>query len=665
MDSDQISQIAAIYHESHDTKKLRRKRGRRQSSGTHVPIRQPPTVRLDHHIFTKGEWKRARLRNHPRVSISVSLARTDKCQDPAAEDKHAKVSAIADTGAQSDLWSLNEFLACGFSREDLHPISLSMSAANHSRIPIEGAFFAKLAMQSENGQIASCHSMVYVSGAVEAMYLSYESLLNLGLLSRSFPSISTWDEGLTAISNSRNTRCPPSRVSATRLLHDGCDAPNPAHGTNCLCPQRTATPPRPSQLPFPCTPDNNKRMKKWLLDRYAASTFNTCPHRALPCMEGPPIEIHVDPAATPRACHTPANVPLHWQQRVKDDLVRDEALGVIERVPYGEPVTWCHRMVVTRKHDGSPRRTVDLSPLNKFCQRETYAMESPFHLARRIPKNTWKTVTDAWNGYHNVPLRQSDRHLTTFITPFGRWRYTRAPQGFLSSGDGYNRRFDAILAEFERKERCVDDTIHYDGELEKHWWRIIDFLTRVGRAGIVLNPEKFQFAERSVDFAGFRVTEETIEPLPKYLDAIREFPSPSSTTDVRSWFGLVNQVSNYAQLRDVMAPFKPFLSPRCKFTWSAELEEAFQSSKATIVEEIKEGVEIFDTKRRTCLRPDWSHKGVGYFFLQKHCSCPSGVPDCSSGGWKITLAGSRFLSPAEERYGAIEGEALAVAITLL
>ena len=83
-------------------------------------------------------------------------------------------------------------------------------------------------------------------------------------------------------------------------------------------------------------------------------------------------------------------------------------------------------MVVTRKHNGSPRRTVDLSPLNKFCLRETFATESLFRLTRRIPGDTWKTVTDTWNGYHSVPLRVSDRHLTTFITPFGRWRYTRA-----------------------------------------------------------------------------------------------------------------------------------------------------------------------------------------------------------------------------------------------
>ena len=211
------------------------------------------------------------------------------------------------------------------------------------------------------------------------------------------------------------------------------------------------------------------------------------------------------------------------------------------------------------------------------------------------------------------------------------------------------------------KERCVDDTIHYDTDLEQHWWRTIDLLTRVGQAGIVLNPDKFQFAQRSVDFAGFRVSSATIEPLPKYLDAIRDFPSPISTTDFRSWFGLVNQVTNYAQLRDIMAPFKPFFSPRCKFHWSPELEEAFTTSKEAIVEAIRKGVEIFDIHKRTCLRPDWSRRGIGYFLLQQHCSCPSGIPECCPGGWHITLAGSRFLSSAEERYAAIEGEALAVA----
>ena len=133
-------------------------------------------------------------------------------------------------------------------------------------------------------------------------------------------------------------------------------------------------------------------------------------------MSGPPIEIHMKETAIPKTCHTAADLPTHWQDQVQKDLMRDEALGVIEKVPNEEPVTWCHRMVVTRKHNGDPRRTVDLSLLNKLCKRESFSSDSPFKIARRIPSKSWKTVTDAWNGYHSVPLRECDRHLTTFIT---------------------------------------------------------------------------------------------------------------------------------------------------------------------------------------------------------------------------------------------------------
>jgi hypothetical protein len=217
------------------------------------------------------------------------------------------------------------------------------------------------------------------------------------------------------------------------------------------------------------------------------------------------------------------------------------------------------------------------------------------------------------------------------------------------------------LSEFERVERCVDDTVHFDSELEEHWWRTIDLLTTVGNAGIVLNKVKFQFAQRAVDFAGFRILDDSIEPLPKYLDAIHQFPTPLSITDIRSWFGLVNQVGNYAQLRDIMSPFKAFLSPSRPFHWTPELNAAFVASKASIVAAIREGVEIFDIAKPTCLRLDWSSRGIGYFLLQQHCHCSVGLPDCCPNGWKVTLAGSRFLAAAEQRYAAIEGEALAIA----
>ena len=64
------------------------------------------------------------------------------------------------------------------------------------------------------------------------------------------------------------------------------------------------------------------------------------------------------------------------------------ALGVIEMVPPGTPVTWLHNMVVTAKTDGTPRRTVDLQALNKVSIRETHHTIPPAKQARSIPKRS-------------------------------------------------------------------------------------------------------------------------------------------------------------------------------------------------------------------------------------------------------------------------------------
>ena len=53
-------------------------------------------------------------------------------------------------------------------------------------------------------------------------------------------------------------------------------------------------------------------------------------------------------------------VPLHWED-VQVGLDQDVSLGVLEPVPVGEPVTWCHRMVICAKKNGKPRRTVALN----------------------------------------------------------------------------------------------------------------------------------------------------------------------------------------------------------------------------------------------------------------------------------------------------------------
>ena len=130
----------------------------------------------------------------------------------------------------------------------------------------------------------------------------------------------------------------------------------------------------------------------------------------------------------------------------------------------------------------------------------------------------------------------------------------------MASGDGYTHRYDKIL-NIPRNTKCVDDAVMWDTDLKEHCQRMIDYLELTDRNDIILNPSKFQFAQREFEFAGVLVTSNDVKPLLKYLESIRAFPKPTSISDIRAWFGLVNQVSHYGQLNDLMAPFKPLLSP--------------------------------------------------------------------------------------------------------
>ena len=356
-----------------------------------------------------------------------------------------------------------------------------------------------------------------------------------------------------------------------------------------------------------------------------------CEHQPLPLMKCEPLKLHVDPNAVPAAIHKPALVPIHWQDRVyadleRDvqigvlehidpntpttwcsrmvvtgkadgtprrmpihwqdrvyaDLERDVRIGVLERIDPNTPTTWCSRMVVTGKADGTPRRTVDLQPQNKHSVRQTHHVPSPFHLADRVPQDTKKTVTDAWNGYHSVPICEEDRHVTTFITPWGRYRYKVAPQGFMASGDAYNQRFDAIISDFKNKVKCVDDTCMWATSIETSFFQACEWLDLCARNWITLNPKKFQFAQDTVDFAGLTITPTNIRPSAKFLDAIRNFPTPTDITGARAWFGLINQGAYAFSMTRQMKPFRALLKTSMVFQWTDELDRLQSARKRRI-----------------------------------------------------------------------------------
>ena len=307
------------------------------------------TLTLNHHVFENGDWKLRLAQPHPTVWLMVATECSD--YEEFGFNRHSVsnhgVQAIVDSGAQCCLWGWSDCKAAGFRQDDLLPVKQKLSAVSWLCINIYGAVILWMTGVSPSAKEHPCAAIVYVSPIVSGFYLSKEAMIQLQIVPVDFPT------GGGALS---------SDVNATHSDYAINTAIN-----GCGCPRRTMPPGLPAKLPFECNPKNVDKMKQWLLKRYGSSSFNTCPHQILPDMQGPPVSIHVNSRATPVAVHVPAQIPLHWQEKVEDDLKRDESLGVIERVPHGETSTWCHRMVNARKEDGNPRRTVDLSPLNKHC----------------------------------------------------------------------------------------------------------------------------------------------------------------------------------------------------------------------------------------------------------------------------------------------------------
>ena len=221
-----------------------------------------------------------------------------------------------------------EYLATGFRIEDLQPVSLSLDAANKSPISLSGAFFALISGIKADGTPITCKAMTYVSPDVHSFYLSELTMMNLGMLSHNFPTpgCAVNHSMPPPESSTVSDDVPLAPTASLRAINEGCNSQRKPQET-CDCPERQAVPPRPAELPFPCIPQNNEKMKQWLLDRYAGSTFNTCPHRPIPCMSGPPLEIHLNENATPFAQHKARPIPVHWEKQVYEDLLRDEALG--------------------------------------------------------------------------------------------------------------------------------------------------------------------------------------------------------------------------------------------------------------------------------------------------------------------------------------------------
>ena len=299
---------------------------------------------------------------------------------------------------------------------------------------------------------------------------------------------------------------------------------------------------------------------------------------------------------------------------------------------------------------------VDLSHLNCFVKRERHQSSSPAEAVADMAASNAKffTILDARKGYHQCPLDAQSQSLTTFITPFGRFKYLRAPYGISSISEHYDRRMAEAFAGLSGFRRIVDDIVIYDSDATQHANHVRAFLQRCADKQIALNLEKCRFCQTQVTFAGFQLSGDGYQVDGSITDAISNFPTPTSRMDLRSFFGLANQLSASTNtVSSLLAPLRSLLSTKNDFLWSPTHDQAFKAAKEHLT--IAPILSFFDIDKPTRLSTDASHHGLGFILQQQNLD----------GKWTLTQAGSRFLSDAECRYAIIELEMLAVCWAIL
>ncbi|XP_063852440.1 uncharacterized protein LOC135095506 [Scylla paramamosain] len=108
---------------------------------------------------------------------------------------------------------------------------------------------------------------------------------------------------------------------------------------------------------------------------------------------------------------------------------------------------------------------------------------------------------------------------------------------------------------------CVDDTLLYDNSIEEAFWHTYDFLATCASKDITLKPEKFQFAQREVNFVGFCLEWDEYKPTDERLATVKSFKMPEkpSISDIRSWYRFVNQRAPFLATAPIMNDFRELL----------------------------------------------------------------------------------------------------------
>jgi len=220
-------------------------------------------------------------------------------------------------------------------------------------------------------------------------------------------------------------------------------------------------------------------------------------------------KILTDPAVPPVE-HPPRKLPISLREQVKaelNDMVENHII-----VPVTEPTRWVSSMVVAEKRNNKIRICLDPRDLNKAILRSHYPLPTIEQVASRLNKAKVFTVLDAKSRFWQVKLDEKSSFLTTFNTPYGRYRWMRMLFGISSAPEVRQQTMNQTVEGLDHVEVIADDFLASgvgdttEEALANHDLNLKAFLSRSRERGLKLNPTKIKLQRSSVPFIGHILT---------------------------------------------------------------------------------------------------------------------------------------------------------------
>ena len=363
------------------------------------------------------------------------------------------------------------------------------------------------------------------------------------------------------------------------------------------------------------------------------------------------VRLTIKPDAEP-VLRPPKRLPVELRDPVKQELDRLVGVGVL--APVDEPTDWVNQMAIATKRDGSLRICIDPRSLNLALKREHYQLPVLDDILPDLSKAKVFSKVDLSHGYWHCTLEEESSLLTTFSTPFGRYRWRRLPFGLSVSSEIFQKWLHQALEGLVGVACIADDILIYgigdtiEDATQDHDRNLTSLFRRCEEKSIRLNKEKVTLRVKQLDFMGHQLTAEGLKPDPSKVEAILKLQTPKTKEDIERLNGTVNYLAKFLpKLSQVMEPLRRLTQKGVEWYWGDAEDKAFNEVKQLVTQ--APILAYYSPDKELVVQCDASSLGIGAALMQE--------------GRPLAYA-SRALTDPETRYATIEKEMLAIVFAL-